>query len=45
MDKIILFRVLSKSLRERSLILPGEGVEDIREGDQNSAISKGGDEQ
>ena len=31
-------------LRDRSLILPGEGVEDILEGDQNSAHSGEGDE-
>ena len=31
-------------LRDRSLILPGEGVEDIWEGDQYSAHSGEGDE-
>ena len=31
-----------EGLRDRSLILPGERVEDIWEGDQNSAHSEGG---
>ena len=30
-------------IRDRSLILPGEGVEDFSEGDQNSAHPEGGE--